>query len=164
MRTIWHNPVIPDNQSQLVRGHPMADMPLTGYRALDLTSLYMGPFCTRMLADYGADVIKVEPISGDSARDQGPFFHDERHPEKSGLFLHLNVNKRSITTNIETAQGQKIIRELAKSSDIVVESFKPGYLAGLGLGYDDLVKINPKIIQTLLASFNPKVTSFWLFS
>lgn len=131
----------------------MADIPLTGYRALDLTSLYMGPFCTRMLADYGADVIKIEPISGDPARDEGPFFHDENHPEKSGLFLHLNVNKRSMTTNIETAQGQKIIRELAKSSDIVVESFKPGYLDNLGLGYEDLVKINPKIIVTSVTNF-----------
>ena len=131
----------------------MTDLPLSGYRVIDLSSLYTGPYCTRLLAEYGADVIKIEPQTGDIGRYQGPFFHDEPHPEKSGLFLHLNVNKRSITLNIESQRGREIVKELVSRADILVENFKPGHLASLGLGYEDLVAVNPTLIMTSITSF-----------
>ena len=131
----------------------MADMPLSGYRVIDLTTRYMGPFCTKMFADYGAEVIKIEPPGGDPGRFQGPFFHDEPHIEKSALFLHLNANKQSVTLDLESQRGRQIIKDLVRDADIVVESFKPGYLPGLGLGYDDLKEVNPKIIMTSITNY-----------
>ena len=82
------------------------ELPLAGYRVIDLSTMFTGPYCTRMLADYGADVIKIEPPSGDPVRSEGPFYHDEPHPEKSGMFLFLNTNKRSVTLDIESHKGQ----------------------------------------------------------
>ncbi len=132
----------------------MAEQALSDVRVLDLTSHIAGPYCTKLLADYGADVIKVErPGTGDVARCLGPFPNDEPHPEKSGLFIHLNTNKRSITLNIETATGKKILKELVKNTDILVETFAPGYLPGLGLGYNDLSQINPKLVMASITPF-----------
>ena len=108
-------------------------LPLDGARVLDLSVMTAGPFCTRMLADYGADVIKIEPPAGDPARRHGPFFHDEPNAEKSGLFLFLNANKRSITLNPATERGRLIVLELVRGADIVIENFKPGVMAELGL-------------------------------
>ena len=130
-----------------------AELPLSGYRVLDLSTMMTGPYCTRMLADYGADVIKIEPPTGDPARSEGPFYHDDPHPEKSGLFLGLNTNKRSITLNLESKRGQEILKRMVQDAAIVVENFKPGYLDGLGLGFEDLVKINPKVVMTSITNF-----------
>ncbi len=127
---------------------------LSGVRVVDLTQLISGPFCTKLLADYGADVIKIEkPLGGDVARQVGPFFGDDPHPEKSGLFLHLNTNKRGITLNLETPEGRGIFRRLVEKSDIIVESFDRGYLDGLGLGYSALSSINPRLIMTSITPF-----------
>ena len=95
----------------------MAPMALSNIRVLDFTQTIAGPYCTKLLADYGADVIKVErPGIGDGARRMGPFPKDEPHPEKSGTFLHLNTNKRSITLNLKTAQGQEVARAWLRRS------------------------------------------------
>ena len=129
-------------------------LPLEGVRVLDLSRHTAGPFCTRMLADYGADVIKVEdPNGGDPARSIGPFYHDEPHPERSGLFLFLNTSKRSVTIDFRTERGRDLVRALARSSDLVIESFAPGVLAARGLGYDALASENPKLVMTSITNF-----------
>ena len=91
-------------------------MPLDGYRVLDLSTMLTGPYCTRMLSDYGADVLKVEPREGDPSRAHGPFLNDDPGPEKSGLFLFLNTNKKSITVDLESQGGQEVIKKLVEQS------------------------------------------------
>src|SRR4030066_1771729 len=104
----------------------MVEQVLSDVRILDLTWYIAGPYCTKLLADYGADVIKVErPGAGDGARGLGPFYRDKSHPERSGLFLHLNTNKKGITLNLKSETGKKILKELVKKVDILVESFSP---------------------------------------
>ena len=132
----------------------MADQALSDMRVIDLTHYIAGPVCTKQLADYGADVIKIErPSVGDGARRMGPFYHDEPHPEKSGLFMHLNTNKRGITLNINNRLGKEIFKELVNGADMVVENFKPGVMDRLGLGYEELEKINPKLVMTSISNF-----------
>ncbi len=127
---------------------------LEGVRVLDLTHHIAGPWCTKLLADYGADVIKIErPGSGDPTRSIGPFYHDDPHLEKSGLFLHLNTNKRSVTLDLKRPTGQDIARRLAQNVDIVVESFSPGVMADLGLDYPILEKLNPRVVVTSISNF-----------
>ncbi len=127
---------------------------LSDVRVLDLTHYVAGPYCTKLLADYGADVTKVErPGSGDGARQMGPFFGDDPHLEKSGLFLHLNTNKKGITLNLKKRAGVKLFRELVEETDILVESFAPGVMAGLGLGYEVLAEINPALVMTSITNF-----------
>ncbi len=132
----------------------MADQALSDMRVVDLTRYIAGPVCTKMLADYGADVIKIEqPGTGDGARNMGPFYHDEPHPEKSGLFLYLNNNKRGITLNLKSKLGKEILRELVKKADVLVENFKPGVMERLGLGYEELEKLNPSLVMTSISNF-----------
>ncbi len=127
---------------------------LSDVKVLDLTWYIAGPYCTKLLADYGADVIKIErPGTGDPARKMGPFLNDEPHPEKSGLFLHLNTNKRGITLNLKTETGKKIFKDLVKKADILVESFSPRVMPSLGLSYETLEKINPKLVMTSISNF-----------
>ena len=129
-------------------------MALSNIEVLDFTHYIAGPYCTKLLADYGADVIKVErPGAGDGARKLGPFPKDEPHPEKSGTFLHLNTNKRSVTLDLKTAQGRDIARDLASKADAVVESFRPGTMDRLGLGYETLSEINPALTFTSISDF-----------
>ena len=93
----------------------MVDQALSDVRILDLAYDIAGPFCTKLFADYGAEVIKIEnPAGGDPARRMGPFSNDIAHPEKSGMFLHLNMNKKSITLDLSTLSGQSIFKKLVK--------------------------------------------------
>ncbi|PKB70707.1 MAG: hypothetical protein BZY87_09285 [SAR202 cluster bacterium Io17-Chloro-G6] len=132
----------------------MADGALSHIKVLDFTSHVAGPYCTKLLADYGADVIKVErPGTGDAARQMGPFPGDVPHPEKSGLFLHLNTNKRSITLNLKSAAGQSIAKELCQNADLVVESFRPETMARFGLGFEALQSLNPLLVMTSISNF-----------
>ena len=132
----------------------MSEQALSDMRVIDLTHYISGPACTKLLADYGADVIKIErPDGADGARRMGPFYHDEPHPEKSGLFLYLNTNKRGITLNLKSKLGSEIFKELVKGADVVVENFKPGVMERLGLGYEELEKINPKLVMTSISNF-----------
>ncbi len=132
----------------------MAEQPLSDVRVLDLTWHIAGPACTKFFADYGADVIKIErPGEGDPARSLGPFYQDDPHPEKSGLFLFLNTNKRSITLNLKTPTGKKIFKQLVKDVDILVENFSPHVMPGLGLDYETLEKINPRLVMTSVSNF-----------
>jgi len=125
---------------------------LSPYRVLDLTD-EKGLFCAKVLADLGADVIKVEPPGGSSARTIGPFYHDIPHPEKSLFWFAYNANKRGITLNIACEDGREVLKKLVARADIVIESFAPGYMEGLGLGYDDLCRIKPDIILTSITPF-----------
>ena len=125
---------------------------LRPYRVLDLAD-EKGLFCGKILGDLGADVIKVEPPGGDSARWIGPFYRDEPHAEKSLFWFAYCANKRGVTLNIEVMDGREIFRSLLKSSDIVVESFAPGYMDELGLGYNALEKVKPGIIMISVSPF-----------
>jgi crotonobetainyl-CoA:carnitine CoA-transferase CaiB-like acyl-CoA transferase len=125
---------------------------LSPYRVLDLTD-EKGLLCGKLLGDLGADVIKVERPGGDPVRSQGPFYHDEVDPEKSLLWFAFNTSKRGITLDIETAEGQEIFKRLVKGADFVVESFDPGYLDKLGLGYSALEKVNPGLIMVSITPF-----------
>ena len=126
--------------------------PLTGYRVLDLSGP-MGVFCGKLMADMGADVIKVEPPGGDPMRRIGPFVHDQPHPERSLYWLHFNTNKRSITLDIASPEGTDLFCRLAQKADIVLESFQPGFLKSLGLGYDELGALNRGLVYVSITAF-----------
>ena len=125
---------------------------LSQYRVLDLTD-ESGVFSTKIMAALGADVIRIEPPGGDPTRRIGPFYHDEADPEKSLHWFTFNLDKRSITLNIECATGQELFKRLVKTADFLVECFRPGYLDKLGLGYAELSAINPRLIHTSITPF-----------
>jgi len=132
----------------------MSEQTLANVKVLDLTWNIAGPFCTRLFADFGADVIKIErPPQGDPARRIGPFLEDDPHPEKSLLFSNLNLNKRGITLDLKTDSGKEIFNELVKETDILVESFRPGVMEKLGLDYESLKKLNSKLIMCSISNF-----------
>ncbi|MFC1874183.1 CaiB/BaiF CoA transferase family protein [Chloroflexota bacterium] len=125
---------------------------LSPYRVLDLTD-EKGLLCGKLLGDFGADVIKVEKPGGDPARNLGPFYHDDPDPEKSLFWYAYSNNKRGITLDIETADGQGLFKRLVKDADFVIESFPPGYMDKLGLGYPALEKVNPGVIMVSISPF-----------
>jgi crotonobetainyl-CoA:carnitine CoA-transferase CaiB-like acyl-CoA transferase len=125
---------------------------LEGCRALDLTD-EKGFLCGKILADLGMDVIKVERPGGDPSRRLGPFWNDQADPEKSLYWFAYNSDKRGITLDIESKDGKRIFEELVRKSDVVIESFKPGYLDKLGLGYAALSGIKKEIIVTSITPF-----------
>lgn len=125
--------------------------PLSGCRVLDLAGP-LGFLCVKLLADMGADVVKIEPPSGDEARRIPPFKDDLPHSEKSLYFLHYNTNKRGITLDLDSRDGRSIFLELARSADVVVDTHRPGRMDELGLGYSELSAGNPGLI---LASITP---------
>ena len=124
--------------------------PLDGVKVLDLTRALAGPFCTLMLGDYGADVIKIEmPGSGDDTRKWGPPFIGA----ESAYFLSVNRNKRSLTLNLRDEQAQTIFRQLAADADVIVENFTPGVMGRFNLGYDDIRAVNPAIVYCSISGF-----------
>jgi crotonobetainyl-CoA:carnitine CoA-transferase CaiB-like acyl-CoA transferase len=128
---------------------------LSPYRVLDLTD-EKGFLCGKILADLGADVIKVEKPGGDHARNIEPFYHNIPHPEKSLYWFAFNLNKRSITLNLETADGKDIFKRLVQTADFVVESFPVGHMKRLGLDYSVLRTVNPSIVMTSITPFGQK--------
>jgi crotonobetainyl-CoA:carnitine CoA-transferase CaiB-like acyl-CoA transferase len=130
---------------------------LDGIRILDLTRVLAGPWCTQTLADLGADVIKVErPYVGDETRTWGPpFLKDNQGNDTSdaAYYLGANRNKRSITCDLSTAEGQSLIRQLVQSCDVFVENYKVGDMARYGLDYDTLSAINPKLVYCSITGF-----------
>jgi crotonobetainyl-CoA:carnitine CoA-transferase CaiB-like acyl-CoA transferase len=125
---------------------------LEPYRVLDLSD-ERGLLCGQMLADLGADVISVEPPGGNPARRLGPFADDIVHPERSLVWWSLARNRRSITLDIARDEGRALFLRLVRTADFVIESFEPGYLARLGLGYADLAEVNPRIILVSITAF-----------
>ncbi|MFQ6026427.1 MAG: CaiB/BaiF CoA transferase family protein [Dehalococcoidia bacterium] len=127
---------------------------LSDLKVLELTHAPSGSYCAKLLADQGADTIKVEPPgSGDPARYEPPFIGGEPHPDRSTAFLAFNTNKRGITLDLEQAAGRDLLLRLAESSDVVIESFSPGYLEDRGIGHDALLEVNPKIILLSITYF-----------
>lgn len=125
---------------------------LADLRVLDLTGP-IGVYCGKLLADLGATVVKVEPPRGDGMRGRGPFYADDPRPELSLYWWHFNTSKRGITLDLEAAAGRSLFLRLAGKADIVVESFTPGYLDDLGLGYEALRAQNPALILTSITPF-----------
>jgi len=131
--------------------------PLEGVRVVDLTRALAGPYGTMMLGDLGADVIKVEqPGRGDESRGWGPPFVGEPYgpfPGESAYFIAANRNKRSVTVNLKSPQGQEVVRRLAAVSDALVENFRTGVLDEMGLGYEDLHRLNPRLVYCSISGY-----------
>lgn len=122
---------------------------LDGVKVLDLTRVLAGPYCGMMLADMGAEVVKIEvPGKGDDSRKNAPIVNGE-----SAYFMNLNRNKKGMTLNLKSEKGKEIFKELVKQSDIVLENYRPGVMEKLGLGYEELRKINPAIIYGAVSGF-----------
>ncbi|PKB68643.1 MAG: hypothetical protein BZY82_00230 [SAR202 cluster bacterium Io17-Chloro-G3] len=136
---------------------------LSPFRVLDLTEggcLY----CGKLLGDMGADVIKIEEPGGSPSRSIGPFWHDRVHPEKSIFWWAYNANKRSVTFDIESTNGSAAFLRLVEGADFVLDSFSPGYMGSIGLGYQELSRINPRIIVCSITPFGqsgPKAHNAW---
>lgn len=127
---------------------------LSGFCVLDLGSGISAPWCTKILADYGAEVIKVEtPGSGDSARRMGPFAGDDPDPEKSLTFLYLNTNKKSVTLDPSSISGRNLFHRLVADADVLVENHPPTKAKELGLDYESLAKVNPGLVVTSISPF-----------
>ena len=123
--------------------------PLHGFRIVDLTTMLSGPWATMMLADQGADIIKVEmPGSGDHVRSLG-----NQRGGMSAMFLNINRNKRSITVDLKNEQGRELVKELAKTADVFVQNFRPGVVDRLGIGEADIRQVSPKIIYVSISGF-----------
>ncbi|KAG0244457.1 hypothetical protein BGW41_007749 [Actinomortierella wolfii] len=132
--------------------------PLDGIRVLDLTRVLAGPYCTMILGDLGAEVIKIEnPKGGDDTRSWGPPFSANKHNPaergESAYFLGINRNKKSITVNIRTKEGQAILHDLVQQCDILVENYVPGKLYDYGLGYQQVKKLNPRLIYASITGY-----------
>ncbi len=125
---------------------------LAGIRVLDLTT-EMGQYAGKLLADLGADVVKVEPRGGDAARGVGPFAHDAISRETSLSWWYFNTNKRSVTCNLDEHDGQYLFRELAQHADVVLESYDAGYMDARGVGYETLREWNPELIYVSVTGF-----------
>ena len=122
---------------------------LLGIRVLDMSRVLAGPFTGMLLADMGADVIKLEmPGRGDDSRQFPPFIGEE-----SMYYVNLNRGKKSITINLKTEEGKNIFKELVKQSDVLLENFRPGTMNRLGIGYEALKEINPRLVYAAISGF-----------
>lgn len=126
--------------------------PLTGVRVVDITTVFMGPSATQMLGDLGADVVKIEAPGGDVVRGIGPQGHERMGP----LFLGMNRNKRSIALDLKTAEGREVLLELVKDADVLTYNVRPQAMARLGLDYDTLAAINPRLLYVGMFGFSQR--------
>src|SRR6266702_4906490 len=131
----------------------MANGPLSGVKLVEYCSFVAGPYCAKLFADLGADVIKIETLEGDEARKRGPFPGDVPDPEHSGLFLYLNTNKSGVTLNLASTTGREIFKKMIVEADILIEDRPPGELEKLGLGYPVLKELNPSLIMVSITPF-----------
>lgn len=125
--------------------------PLKGIRVIDITSMITGPLCSQQLGDLGADVVKIEPLHGEVARWMTP----PQKADLSGFYSQMNRNKRSLSIDMKNPAGIEIIRELVKDADILVENFRSGVLERLGIGYEDLCKLNERLVFVSITGFGP---------
>ncbi|MCH8066150.1 MAG: CoA transferase [Chloroflexi bacterium] len=131
----------------------MAKEALSDLRVLDLSQGIAGPYCAKLFADLGAEVIKIEPPDGDRSRSMGPFPNDEPHAEKSGLFLHLNTGKKSVTLDLGQSSGQALLKKLLENADVLVESDSSADVAKHGLSYSDLKSDFPNLVCVSITPF-----------
>ncbi len=132
----------------------MSSKALDGLKVVEWSEFVSGPYCGKLLADLGAEVVKIEkPGDGDRARRYGPFPNDLPHPEKSGLFLYLNTNKLGVTLNVSNARGAGIFGELVKWADVVVENQPLADVEELGFGWEKLRSLNPRLVMTSITPF-----------
>lgn len=129
---------------------------LNGIRVLDLTQALAGPFCTSLLADQGAEVIKVEPARGDMIRYAGPFAEDATAHDFGNVFQNANRNKRSLVLDLKSEEGQQVLLRLVETVDVLVENFSAGVMERLGLGYERLAETNPRLVYTSIRGFGDK--------
>ncbi len=127
--------------------------PLQGIRVVECGHMVAAAYAGKLMADLGAEVIKVEEPGGDIARRRGPYPGGTPHPEKSGLFLYLNTNKRGVTLDLETPEGRALLRRLVANADALVHNYHPTRLAALGLEYDTLARVNPRLVVTAISPF-----------
>ncbi len=125
---------------------------LEGIRVVDLSHVLAAPTTTMFLADLGAEVIHVEPFHGDDSREFGPFV-GEPGKDRSGYFISLNRNKKSMVLNLKSEKGKEILRELIKVSDVIIENFRPTTMRKLGFGWEEIQKINPSVIYASICGF-----------
>jgi crotonobetainyl-CoA:carnitine CoA-transferase CaiB-like acyl-CoA transferase len=124
-------------------------LPLDGFRVLDLTRFLSGPYCTMVLAEFGADVIKIEqPVTGDDSRRMAPKVNGESYP-----FAMPNRSKRSVSLDLKSERGKELFLELAKDADLIIENFRPGVVKRLGIGFEDIKAINPDILYASISGF-----------
>ena len=127
---------------------------LEGIKIVDLSHVLAAPFCTMILAEMGADVVKVEPPKGDDSRAFGPFLEESENGDKqSGYFISINRNKRSISINLKKEEGKEILRKMINDADVVVENFRPDTMGKLGFSYEELKKINPGVVYCSICGF-----------
>ena len=131
----------------------MAGIALAGIKVVEYTTMVSGSYCGKLLADLGADVIKVEPPEGDPARAFGPFPDDKPHREKSALFLYNNTSKRGITLNLKTAEGKELFTRLIQWADALIDNHPPGHLADIGFDDATLIKLNPHLVYTSITPY-----------
>jgi len=129
---------------------------LHGVRVLDVSHAVAGPFCSQVLADHGADVIKVEPIEGDFFRKAGPFRADDEVRAYGGVFQAVNRNKRSIALNLKSPGGREVFLELVKGADVLVENFRAGVMEKMGLSYEALKAVRPGLVYTSVRGFGDR--------
>jgi crotonobetainyl-CoA:carnitine CoA-transferase CaiB-like acyl-CoA transferase len=127
--------------------------PLSDIRVIDLTQALAGPFCTMLLADLGADVIKIEPVAGDMSRAMGPQPEDRENCDYGGYFASVNRNKRSVVLDVRTDAGRAALMKLMAGADAMVENAKAGVMDRLGIGYDHVRKINPRLVYAAIRGF-----------
>ena len=132
---------------------PASDLPLDGVRVLDLTHFVAGPYCTRLLADYGASVLKIERPGGDPARSWPPLLAGADSPPVSLLFLYLNHGKETLTLDLAAEAGRARVLDLARDADVLVENFRPGTLDRFGLSWGVLHDANPRLVLTSISNF-----------
>src|SRR3954470_17220533 len=141
------------SEQSFMRAHEIAEPmlpgpsgPLVGVRIIDLTQALAGPFCTMLLADLGADVIKVEPPHGDMARQMPPFVDDDTEHAYGGYFASINRNKRGVVLDLKSPAGRETLLRLGDGADARMENFRAGVMDGLGVGYETLAARNPRLV------------------
>jgi len=127
--------------------------PLHGIHVIECGNMVSAAYAAKLMADLGAEVIKVEELDGDDARRRGPFPGHVEHPEKSGLFLYLNTNKLGVTLNLQTTKGQELLWRLLKEADLLIHNYAPSQMPMLGLDYAALRSFNPRLVMTSISPF-----------
>jgi crotonobetainyl-CoA:carnitine CoA-transferase CaiB-like acyl-CoA transferase len=131
----------------------MAAGPLDGIKIAELATMVSGPYCGKLLADMGADVVKIEPPEGDPSRRCGPFPKSGPHVERSALFLYNNTSKRGVTLNLDTAEGLEVFKRFIRWADVLIDNHPPSYLEGLGLDWEAMCKLNAALVYTSITPY-----------